>query len=92
MGVKLRRRKSGRLHTADFRGASQPIEDHHLDLLQPIQALEVLDLTEAKITDSGLEKLRSHRSMKLLNLTRCPVSAEAIRALRQHLIGCRIVT
>ncbi|MEX1040789.1 MAG: hypothetical protein WDZ51_09175 [Pirellulaceae bacterium] len=91
LGAKLRKRKSGRLHAVDLSATVKTITDRQLDHLDPIQALEVLDLSGTEVTDLGLEKLRSHRQLKLLTLTGCPVSPEAIRALRQNLIGCRII-
>lgn len=92
LGARLRKRKSGRLHTVDFSAAAETITDQQLDHLEQIQALEVLDLSGAEVTDLGLQKLRSHRGLKLLTLTGCPVTPEAVRALRQNLIGCRIIT
>jgi len=92
LGAKVRKRKSGRLHTVDFSAASETITDRQLDHLEPIQALEVLDLSGAEVTDLGLEKLRSHRGLKLLTLTGCPVTPAGVRTLRQNLIGCRIIT
>lgn len=91
LGAKLRKRKSGRLHTVDLSASAEKITDRQLEYLELIQALEVLDLSGTEVTDLGLEKLRIHRQLKLLTLTGCPVSPEAIRALRQNLIGCRII-
>lgn len=90
-GATIRLRKSGQVHTLDFSAADEKPTDQQLRELTTLQNLEVLNLTDAPITDASVELLREHSGLKLLTLMGTQMSATAIKQLRQNLIGCRIV-
>ena len=91
-GAHVRLRKSGQLHTLDLSNCDPPPNDATIQQLDAIPNLEVLDCTDALITDASVSHLILHRRLKLMTLTGTQVSPEGIKRLRQNLIGCRIIT
>ncbi|PHR93995.1 MAG: hypothetical protein COA78_32230 [Blastopirellula sp.] len=91
LGAKLRKRKSGRLHTVDFSECNSQVTKEHLDSIHQLHKLEVLDLSGTQLTDAAILKLGEIGSLKLLTLNETPVSQETLSTLRKKMIGCRII-
>jgi Leucine-rich repeat (LRR) protein len=91
LGAKLRKRKSGRLHTVDFSECSTLVTDEHLDAIYQLHKLEVLDLSGTQLSDTAILRLSEIDSLKLLTLNETPVSQETLSTLRKKMIGCRII-
>jgi hypothetical protein len=66
------------------------ITDAGLPRLKSLKSLEILSLTETKLTDSSVETLAGFQSLKSLNLDRSGISPAGIERLKQALPNAKI--
>ena len=68
LGARLRRRKSGRVHTVDFRPIAPQVSDQELVALEGLHSLVELYLCGTGISDDCLPSLAQHRHLVTLDL------------------------
>jgi hypothetical protein len=98
MGARIRRRKSGRIHTIDFRPCASQPDDSKLALLEGLHSLVELYLESAPITDACLGGLACHQQLATLDLQQTAVGdhvfqlAEQLPALKVLVLSGTAVT
>ena len=73
MGARLRRRKSGRIHTVDFRPVAPEVDDSQLEPLEGLHSLVELYLSGSSISDASLDPLSRHQQLETLDLQQTQV-------------------
>ena len=83
MGARLRRRKSGRIHTVDFRPVASEVDDSQLEPLEGLHSLVELYLSGSSISDASLDSLSPHQQLETLDLQQTQVGNQVFQLASQ---------
>jgi hypothetical protein len=83
LGARLRRRKSGRIHTVDFRPVAPHIDDSQLVALEGLHSLVELYLSGTAISDACLPSLARHQQLATLDLQETGVGDQVFQLVDQ---------
>ena len=83
MGARLRRRKSGRIHTVDFRPVAPQIDDSQLVPLEGLNSLVELYLSGSSISNASLPPLARHKQLETLDLQQTQVGNDVFQLVDQ---------
>ena len=83
MGARLRRRKSGRIHTVDFRRVAAEVNDSQLEPLEGLHSLVELYLSGSSISDASLDPLARHQQLETLDLQQTQVGNHVFQLANQ---------
>ena len=83
LGARLRRRKSGRVHTVDFRPVAPRVGDPELVALEGLHSLVELYLSGSGISDDCLPSLAQHRHLVTLDLQETRVGDQVFELVDQ---------
>ncbi|MFP6751485.1 MAG: hypothetical protein VB855_07410 [Pirellulaceae bacterium] len=83
LGARLRRRKSGRVHTVDFRPVAPRVGDPELGALEGLHSLVELYLSGSGISDDCLPSLAQHRQLVTLDLQETRVGDQVFELVDQ---------
>ena len=83
MGARLRRRKSGRIHTVDFRPLAPEVDDSQLEPLEGLHSLVELYLSGSSISDASLAPLARHQQLETLDLQQTQVGNQVFQLVDQ---------
>ncbi len=83
MGARIRRRKSGRVHTVDFRPVAPQVGDPELVALEGLHSLVELYLSGSGISDDCLPSLAQHRQLVTLDLQQTRVGDQVFELVDQ---------
>ena len=83
LGARLRRRKSGRIHTVDFRPVAPQVGDPELVALQGLHSLVELYLSGTAISDACLPSLARHSQLATLDLQQTGIGDQVFELVTQ---------
>ncbi len=83
VGARLRRRKSGRIHTVDFRPVAPEVDDSQLEPLEGLHSLVELYLSGSSISDASLVPLSRHQQLETLDLQQTQVGNQVFQLASQ---------
>ncbi|MFP6650421.1 MAG: hypothetical protein VB817_13215, partial [Pirellulaceae bacterium] len=83
LGARLRRRKSGRIHTVDFRPLAPEVDDSQLEPLEGLHSLVELYLSGSSISDASLAPLARHQQLETLDLQQTQVGNQVFQLVDQ---------
>lgn len=83
MGARLRRRKSGRIHTVDFRPVAPEVDDSRLVPLEGLNSLVELYLSGSLISNAALDPLSRHQQLETLDLQQTQVGNHVFQLVDQ---------
>ncbi len=83
LGARLRRRKSGRIHTVDFRPVAPQVGDLELVALEGLHSLVELYLSGTAISDACLPSLARHSQLATLDLQQTGIGDQVFELVTQ---------
>ncbi|MDP7204186.1 MAG: hypothetical protein QGH11_01350 [Pirellulaceae bacterium] len=83
LGARLRRRKSGRIHTVDFRPVAPLVGDPELVALEGLHSLVELYLSGTAISDDCLPSLARHGHLGTLDLQQTGIGDRVFELVTQ---------
>ena len=83
LGARLRRRKSGRIHTVDFRPVAPQVGDPELVALEGLHSLVELYLSGTAISDACLPSLARHSQLATLDLQQTGIGDQVFELVTQ---------
>ena len=83
LGARLRRRKSGRIHTVDFRPVAPQVGDQELVALEGLHSLVELYLSGTAISDACLPSLARHSQLVTLDLQQTGIGDQVFELVTQ---------
>ena len=83
LGARLRRRKSGRIHTVDFRPVAPQVGDLELVALEGLHSLVELYLSGTAISAACLPSLARHSQLATLDLQQTGIGDQVFELVTQ---------